>query len=107
MSVKEFDLQAGEHQVLDAVGLGVGVAYAVLSALPFEVKEKGVRMVTIGPVPIPIPNPFNTNWSAAEQNFTGVSGVYGKSGTAHPMPTFFVDVKLMQKVVKFQCVWLS
>lgn len=94
MVVKELKFDRGEHQILDAVGLGVGVAYAVVSATPFQLKEKGVRMVTLGPVPIPIPNPFNTDWMSAEANFTGVQGAYGRSGIDHPMPTFFVDIKI-------------
>jgi hypothetical protein len=82
-SVSEIDLR---KQATDVMSLTAGSEYLIMSSWstleniswevagdnPFEVKVKGVTFY-MGFVP----NPFNSDWEAAEANYGGTEGWYG------------------------------
>lgn len=99
-NLSSLDLDPGEHQVLDGVGVGVALTWALVSNKPFEWETRGVRLIKVWF--IPIPSPFNSGWRQARKDWPQ-PGLYGIDGWDSPLPTFFAHVRVHQK----QQLWRS
>jgi len=90
------DIKPGEeYLVLKGGSTALEYKWAVWGNGPFEFKVKGVRALKVWGITTPLPNPFNTDWSAAVPSFGGQKGIYGVNAT-DTMLSLFILVRSSQ-----------
>lgn len=86
------------YKVIYAYEFGVHVNWAVWANGPFEFNVQGVRAVKACPIPLPLPNVFDSGWTAAEHNFQGNPGACGADSNDYGI-SVVVKVRVIRPVM--------
>jgi hypothetical protein len=86
-----------EYLVLKTIGTNLDYKWAIWGNGPFEFKVKGIRALKVLGITVPVPNPFNTEWSSSVSSFGGHRGVYGVNAT-DSIVTHYVLIRSSQPV---------
>jgi hypothetical protein len=87
------EVRAGSNYLLyQDAKIGLDTEWTVWADGPFELNVKGIRLIG------PIPNPFDSGWQPAKQNFKGVGRAYGLEGRDGGVSLYLV-VRTTQPVI--------